>query len=169
MMVRLRAWRAAGILGASALLAAQTPAPQRPPAADQKAAAVSGSVQEQNDAFVQTIMKQIAGHETEPAEKVFKNIQIAILKPVPANRFLAIMNRGYSRALGVTCTHCHDEVDFASDDKRPKKAAREMAAMHMSINEQLSKMQNLDPASKPHVINCSTCHRGAVNPMAAER
>src|SRR4051812_10599520 len=73
------------------------------------------SVQETNDAFVQKIMKQIAGHEQEPAEKVFKNIHI--LNTVPASRFLLIMNRGYSHALGVTCTHCHVENDFASEDK----------------------------------------------------
>src|SRR5215468_4303565 len=126
------------------------------------------SSQEINDRLVKQLSEKIAGREREPAEKVFKNIQIPWLKIVPAARFLTIMNLGYSRALGVACTHCHVEQDFASDDKRPKRAAREMAAMHRMINEQLKKMQNLEP--KPNrAINCSTCHRGAIDPMAGDR
>jgi hypothetical protein len=78
------------------------------------------------------------------------------------------MNRGYSRALGVTCTHCHVEQDFSSDDLRPKRAAREMAVMHRKINEQLKAMQNLLGEPDERAINCSTCHRGATNPMATE-
>jgi hypothetical protein len=125
------------------------------------------SVQETNDGYVEKIKRQIAGHEQEPAEQVFKNVQW--LKGVPAGRFLAIMNLGYSRALGVTCTHCHDDSDFSKDDKRPKRAAREMAAMHRSINEQLETMQNLEPNPKGHFINCTTCHRGAVDPNSPEK
>ena len=125
------------------------------------------STQEINDAFVQKITKQIAGHEQEPAEKVFKNVQI--MKTAPAAKFLLIMNLGYARGLGVTCTHCHVEKDFSSDDKRPKRAAREMAVMHRSINDQLAKMQNLEPNAQGHFINCSTCHRGAVDPLASDK
>jgi len=122
------------------------------------------STQEVNDAFVQRISKQIAGHEQEPAGQVFKNIQLDIFKKTPAARLLLIMNLGYSRALGVTCTHCHLEDDFSKDDKRPKRAAREMALMHFSINQSLAKMQNLEPNPQGHVINCSTCHRGSIKP-----
>ena len=125
------------------------------------------SVQEINDGFVRQISKQIAGHEQEPAAKVFKNVHI--LTNTPAARFLLIMNVGYSRALGVTCTHCHVEQDFSSEEKRPKRAAREMAAMHRSINDQLSKMENLESNPQGHFINCSTCHRGAVDPTASDR
>lgn len=122
--------------------------------------------QETNNRFVKQISESIAGRENLPAEQVFKNIQH--FKGVPAGRLLRIMNGGYSRALGVTCTHCHVEQDFSSEGKRPKRAAREMGVMHRSINEQLKKMQNLEP--KPdRAINCSTCHRGAVNPMAETR
>src|SRR5215469_15401632 len=132
----------------------------------QTIATAPSDVQKTNDAWVAKISKQIEGHEQEPAEKVFKNIQISIFKQVPAGRFLNIMNHGYCHALGVTCTHCHVETDFASDDLRPKKAAREMAAMHLAINQQLAKMENLAPNPQGHFINCSTCHRGAVDPMA---
>lgn len=122
------------------------------------------SAQEINDAFVQQISKLIAGHVQEPAGKVFKNVQLDVLKKAPASRFLLIMNLGYSRALGVTCEHCHVKEDFSKDDKRPKRAAREMALMHFSINQQLAKMQELEPNPQGHFVNCSTCHRGSVKP-----
>jgi hypothetical protein len=76
------------------------------------------------------------------------------------------MNMGYSRSLGVACTHCHVEQDFSSDDKRPKRAAREMAYMHHAIVEQIQKMQNLEHKPEQRVVNCTTCHRGAINPNA---
>ena len=99
---------------------------------------------------------------------MFDNIWIPWLKEVPAGRLLTIMNVGYSRGLGVRCTHCHVEGDFASDEKRPKRAAREMAAMHREINKRLAKMRHLEP-QEIHVINCATCHRGHVDPKDADR
>ncbi len=44
------------------------------------------------------LKEQIKGKEQEPAEKVFKNIQM--LKTIPAGRLLAIMEMGYARSLG---------------------------------------------------------------------
>lgn len=122
------------------------------------------ATQEVNDRFAKQYLERIAGQEKEPASKVFKNMQLPGLKDVPAANLINIMNLGYSRALGVTCTHCHVEQDFASDEKRPKKAAREMAVMHRAINEQLGKMQNLAISPQERLINCTTCHRGSVNP-----
>jgi hypothetical protein len=122
-----------------------------------------------NDRYVQQFLGKIAGRENEPAEQVFKNIKLLGFKGVPARRLLLIMNLGFSRALGVSCTHCHNELDFASDDKRPKRAAREMAVMHRMINEQLGKIENLETKAEERAINCSTCHRGAINPMATGR
>jgi hypothetical protein len=143
----------------------QSPPPQAPPAAAPPAAK-EPSNQEINDAFVQQISKQIAGHEQDPSGQVFKNIQVDFLKKVPAGRLLLIMNQGYSRALGVNCKHCHVEDDFSKDDKRPKRCARDMALMHFDINQRLVKMQNLAPNPNGHFINCSTCHRGQIDPMA---
>jgi formate-dependent nitrite reductase cytochrome c552 subunit len=119
-------------------------------------------VQATNDGYVDSIRASIAGRENEPSEQVFRNVQW--LKGIPAERFLRIMNGGYSRALGVTCTHCHVESDFASDEKRPKRAAREMAVMYRSINTQLKTMQNLASNEDQRAISCVMCHRGEVNP-----
>src|SRR5215469_1154178 len=75
----------------------------QPPPAVAPTPSKEPSTQEVNDAFVQQISKQIAGHEQEPSGQVFKNIQVDFLKKVPASRLLLIMNQGYSRALGVNC------------------------------------------------------------------
>src|SRR5689334_2941115 len=145
--------------------ASQAPSQQVPPTAAPPAAK-EPSNQEINDAFVQQISKQIAGHEQEPSGQVFKNIQVDFLKKVPAGRLLLIMNLGYSRALGVNCKHCHVEDDFSKDDKRPKRCARDMALMHFDINQRIAKMQNLEPNPNGHFINCTTCHHGQIDPMA---
>ncbi len=127
------------------------------------------SVQETNDRLAQQVLKSIAGHENEPAEKVFMDIRLPQLKSIPAAQLINIMNKGYARALGVACTHCHDEKDFSSDEKRPKRAAREMAAMHRAINLQLHDMKEIDDPPDQRYINCSTCHRGSIDPRESDR
>lgn len=126
------------------------------------------SPQEINDRFVEEIASRIVGREREPAGKVFKNMRIEWLKTTPARQLLDIMNGGYARALGVRCTHCHVERDFSSDDKRPKRAAREMAMMHWTINQTLGKMKDLESEPDERPINCATRHRGAINPHDAQ-
>jgi hypothetical protein len=114
----------------------------------------------QTDALAK-LREQIKGKETEPAEKVFKNIQI--LKGVPAGRLLAIMEMGYARSLGVNCTHCHVPEKWEAEDKPQKQIAREMWAMMGKINTELLKnIKNLK--SESPTINCTTCHRGQVKP-----
>src|SRR5262249_9835827 len=151
-LVHSHAMRIAAAL-ALLLATAAAPPPEKKP-----------SVQETNDQFAAKILKSIAGHENEPAEKVFMDIRIERLKSVPAARFINIMNMGYAKALGVTCTHCHVETDFSSDDKRPKRTAREMAAMHAMINKTLHDMKEIDDPPDQRYINCSTCHRGSIDP-----
>ena len=120
-----------------------------------------------NDRFVRRIKTTIAGREREPAERVFRNIRFELFKAVPAEDLLDVMNGGYSRALGVTCTHCHVADDFSSDDKRPKRAARAMAEMHRGINQQLARMADLESAPEDRFINCGACHRGSLRPQKA--
>ena len=150
-----------------------SPASGRQPSQPERPLLATPPNSPQNQAVNERLLKQltdrIKGRENDAAEQVFKNIQIPWLKTVPAGLFLRIMNGGYSRALGVSCTHCHVEEDFSSDDKRQKRAAREMARMHRMINEQLGKMENLEAPAAERSINCSTCHRGAVSPLPASR
>jgi len=101
----------------------------------------------------------IKGRENEPAEKVFKNIQL--LKGVPAARFLDAME-GFTHALGTKCKECHDTENFASDDKTEKKIARGMVQMTKGINEQFIKtMPGMD---KDAFVSCYTCHHGKTHP-----
>jgi hypothetical protein len=135
-----------------------TPSPSPPPSA----APSSNPNQELNDQIARAVAEMIAGRENEPAEKVFKNI--LSLKGMPAGRFVRVMNMGYSRALGVSCYHCHLGWDYSSDEKRPKRAAREMMDMNRIVNEKLHSLQNLEGKPEEHFVSCSTCHRGHTDP-----
>jgi len=103
----------------------------------------------------------IKGDEDLPSSEVYFNIKN--LKGVPAGRLLRIMEFGYSRSLGVTCTHCHDPNDWSSDEKKEKIITREMAKMTADINtDLLSKIKSL--SDRRVAVNCTTCHRGDTKP-----
>jgi len=87
------------------------------------------------------------------APHVPKNLQL--LKP---EEIMGAM-RAFRTALGVECTFCHVQGDFASDEKRNKLVARKMIELVRSINPQF-------PDGKQHVT-CYTCHRGAEEPLMA--
>jgi len=107
------------------------------------------------------LMKQIAGKEDQPAEQVFKNIQM--FKGMPAARLLRVMELGYARSLGVNCTHCHVVDQWDKDEKPPKPIAREMAKMVQTINNDL--LKNIKNLKGPNpIVNCTTCHRGQTKP-----
>jgi hypothetical protein len=109
------------------------------------------------------LRKAIAGKEKEPAEKVFKNIQM--LKGVPAERLLSIMDEGFRPALGAKCSLCHDPQNWASDDKQEKKVTRDMMRMVQEINGKLLRsIQGLDDKA---AVSCYTCHRGKEHPAMA--
>jgi hypothetical protein len=85
------------------------------------------------------------------------------LKAVPAGRLLKIMELGYSKSLGVNCTHCHVVDQWDKDDKPTKQIAREMIKMTNAINnDYLKNIKNLKGPNP--IINCTTCHRGQVKP-----
>jgi hypothetical protein len=114
-------------------------------------------------AAIAKLKEQIKGREQEPAPVVFKNIQTPFIKSIPAARLLAVMEFGYARSLGVTCTHCHTPEKWEADDKPQKQIARDMAAMMARVNGELLKgIKNLK--SETPTINCTTCHRGEVKP-----
>lgn len=109
------------------------------------------------------LREQIKGRENEPSDKVFKNIQTPFIKSINAGRLLAVMEMGYSRSLGVTCTHCHVPDMWETEAKPQKQIARDMAAMMARVNGELLKnIKNLKSASP--TVNCTTCHRGDIKP-----
>lgn len=78
--------------------------------------------------------------------------------------------RGMSQQLGVRCQYCHvgeegkplTTFDFASDEKRTKKTARQMLFLVSEINHRLDTLPER-PADKVEV-SCRTCHRGVSRP-----
>jgi hypothetical protein len=103
----------------------------------------------------------IKGRENEPAGLVFDNIKS--FKRMPADRLLRIMEMGFSKSLGVNCTHCHNPKDWSSEEKNQKQIARDMMAMVGRINNDLlGSIKNLE--SENPIVNCTTCHRGQIKP-----
>jgi hypothetical protein len=108
---------------------------------------------------LEDLKKQIAGRENEPAEAVFKNIQV--LKGVPAGRIPLLMEKGFSDSLGVTCTFCHNPSDWAAEPNHHMPIARQMWTMTQEINQRLlPAVKDLKNAQ----VNCTTCHRGQKKP-----
>src|SRR5580700_8338086 len=119
------------------------------------------AIKQFNDDSVAALSKQIAGKEDQPAEAVFKNIKI--LTGVPAGNLLKIMQMGYSRALGVSCAHCHVTGQWEKDVKPAKPIARDMSKMsHTIIFDLLANIDGIKDRNP--LINCTTCHRGQVKP-----
>lgn len=76
--------------------------------------------------------------------------------------------QGYTRGLGVQCSHCHAPhaekegwLDYALDDLETKQVAREMIRMTDAINRTL--LPAIDRSSRIEV-RCETCHRGHARP-----
>lgn len=114
-------------------------------------------------AALAALRESIKGREQEPAEKVFKNLQMTSIKAAPASRVLAIMEMGYARSLGVNCTHCHVPGKWESDEKPQKDIAREMTGMVFQINGVI--LKNIKNLKGPNpTVNCTTCHRGEIKP-----
>ena len=114
-------------------------------------------------AYVAQVMKQIAGRENEPAEVVFKNIQV--LKGMTAAALVHRMDEDYGAALSWNCTNCHrlaPQGNFASDTSTDKKRARFMQQMTNDLNT--NQLPKLYPKDTPRV-DCVTCHRGYNEPL----
>ena len=95
-------------------------------------------------------LAQDAPKKAPPAPKNLKLLQPSDIRP---------MMGAFRAALGVECTFCHVQGDFASDDKPQKEVARHMITMMRDINAKF-------PDGKMHV-SCYTCHRGAQEPLTA--
>jgi hypothetical protein len=107
------------------------------------------------------LRKSIEGREDKPAVDVFMNI--TQYKGVTAERLLRIMEFGFTKSLGVTCTHCHVPGKWDSDEKGAKETARAMSRMVIAINsEYLKNIPSLNSANPS--VNCTTCHRGQKRP-----
>ncbi len=67
--------------------------------------------------------------------------------------------RTFTAGLGVQCSYCHAQGNYASDDNPKKDEARKMIRLAQKINADFSD-------NKMHVT-CFTCHRGEAQPKTA--
>jgi hypothetical protein len=155
---------AAVSIGASGQPAPQAAPPGTPAAAATPSTPSPAEVAAERAKFAAEVRKQIAGKEQQPAETVFRNIQV--MKGMPAERLVRVMEMGFGPALGVSCTHCHVPPMWESDEEPAKKIARQMMAMTHAINDQyLKKIEGLKGPNP--TVNCTTCHRGQVKPATS--
>ena len=110
---------------------------------------------------MQALEAAIAGREQQPAEQVFKNIRL--FKGMPAIRVLRVMEQAFVPNLGVQCTHCHVDTDWAADAKPAKDVARGMWAMRGRLQDEVRATTGNTQA----VVTCYTCHKGQPKPAFA--
>jgi hypothetical protein len=116
--------------------------------------------------YVTRVLQEIAGRENEPADQVFKNVQV--LKGITAAELVHKMDADYATAMSWNCTNCHrlaPQGNFASDTSADKKRARFMQQMVNDINT--VQLPRLYPRDTPKV-SCATCHRGYNEPPGAD-
>lgn len=109
--------------------------------------------------FIKEVNHNIKGKENMVADSVYKNLQY--IGGFEASLLPEIMDK-WSKALGVSCTYCHNSSKWESDEKTEKLIARQMAEFSFTVSTELRKIQGLK-SIKP-TINCMTCHNGKLKP-----
>lgn len=124
-------------------------------------------------AVVQSGTTAVAGQQPAPT-----NLKV-LPKGMTRQQVTQVM-RGFTRALGVRCQHCHvgegndlSKFDFASDAKPVKDIARTMLTMVGEINTRF--LAGIGEPAAPAApgeapapkLTCYTCHRGATRPATA--
>ena len=101
----------------------------------------------------------------------FENLKILPKETTKAE--LVPLMRSFSGALGVRCNHCHvgpdnlRDMNFATDEKPEKVAAREMMKMVAKINNDF--LANVKTSRATRVtVECATCHHGVAVPQRIE-
>jgi len=101
------------------------------------------------------------------AQAPMKNLQVWP-KDTPPEQVLQTM-RAFNESLGVECSYCH-VADFASDEKREKRVARQMILLRDSINVMLAAIVDKPAGAGPTAgagqpgapirVLCRDCHHG---------
>jgi molybdate transport system substrate-binding protein len=85
------------------------------------------------------------------------------LKLLAPNTEIRFVMQSFNEALGVQCTYCHVQGDFAADTNPKKEIARKMITMARLIDTSFPSSAGVFPDGY-HEVDCSTCHRGSVKP-----
>ena len=129
--------------------------------------AIEDSLEKDRMKNMNEVLASIKGKEKWRADSVFKNIRVIVGESsVSAEHLLWMMNWGWSKELGVSCSHCHTTGKWESDSLPAKNIARGMWTMRVMINKELlPSITGLDYQANPKVT-CITCHRGRPVPDA---
>lgn len=120
--------------------------------------ALQDSLEKDRAKYIALVSESIKGKEQISVDSVFSNLKV--LGGFRAENLVFAMS-AWSRGLGVSCGHCHNTNNFASDEKDKKEIARQMVEMGNIISDKLKTIKGL--SIKP-VVNCITCHRGELKP-----
>jgi hypothetical protein len=129
--------------------------------------AIEDSLEKDRMKNMNEVLASIKGKEKWHADSVFKNIKVIVGESsVSAEHLLWMMNWGWSKELGVSCSHCHTTGKWELDSIPAKNIARGMWTMRVKINKELlPAITGLDYEKDPKV-SCITCHRGKTVPDA---
>ncbi|MEO5781996.1 MAG: c-type cytochrome, partial [Ginsengibacter sp.] len=111
--------------------------------------------------YMNEVMASIKGKEKMRADSVFKNLKVIKGQgAISAEHLLWMMNWGWSKELGVSCSYCHVKDNWESDALKTKDITRGMWLMRVQINKViLPQITGRDYEASPKV-SCITCHRG---------
>jgi Photosynthetic reaction centre cytochrome C subunit len=117
----------------------------------------------EREKYFKEVMSTIKDKKDIGCDSVFTNIKTFTgTQQVKAEHLLWIMDY-WGKALGVSCTHCHNPANWASEEKQTKQIAREMYSLRVTVNNEiLKKIKGLQSATPR--INCGTCHQGKILP-----
>jgi hypothetical protein len=117
------------------------------------------TLEEERLKYMNEVLESIKGKEKMNTDSVFKNIQLFKgTKKFTAEHFLLMMDLGWGKGLGVSCTYCHVPGKWESDEKPAKQIARGMYGIRQMVNDKLKTIKGLQ--SGQPLINCGTCHNG---------
>lgn len=126
--------------------------------------------------IVLVLLTSAAAAPPAPAQIPDRFTNLRVLEADIAKGELVGTMRGFASALGVRCTHCHvgpDDLvgmDFATDEKTAKRAARRMIELVRAINGPLlADLPTRDAGEPARRVDCYTCHRGLDTPPENSR
>lgn len=88
------------------------------------------------------------------------------LQVLPEGVDIRMVMQNVAMALGVECTYCHVQGDFASDEMETKLVARTMMRMVQTINNDfLANLPEHEGEEEAPRATCVMCHRGSTHPL----
>ena len=114
--------------------------------------------------------RPIAWAQTAPASPAMVDTPtVTVLTGLTVPEFEAEMQL-MNQALGVSCGHCHDRGNFASETNPRKASARKMLEMTKAINRQFfpdyKPPAPIGDESRLGKVTCFTCHQGSERPKS---